>query len=344
MERLAAHPMASRLARAWLLALMALLCATRGGIAAPSSTLDLVLIESAETSYATAASRLKQVVEARSSGRLRINLHLDGRFGTRTLEDLDMVSAVRAGTVSMALVSSAPLSNLCAELEVLNDPFLFRDYGHVWRVLDGKVGLELLAAPLRHGLRGLAFFDGGFRLFASTRPIASLSDFRGLRVRTLQNRTYVGLVKAFQGVPVPAAINKIRTMVTRGFIDAADRSYPTYGSLDLYDVLRYVTETNHAYAAKVLIVNEAALAALPREQRDLLVQAVSEVAHRHRDDFRAEIERVRKRALSRGVKIITLSADQRRAFETASRPVQEEVVRLAGRDLVERVRSAASSR
>lgn len=327
-------------ARMVAFAALLLLCTT-SSLGAPKQRLDLIFIETPDTSYGQAAIAFKRLVETRSGGSLGITLHPEGQWGGHVLEDLDMIAQVRTGHAHIALVSTAPLSNLCPELEVLNYPFLFSDYTQAYRALDSAVGHALLAATARHGLRTLVLLDGGFRLFATTRPVRGLADFRGLRVRTLQNRTYVGLVKAFGGVPVPAAIRKIREMVARGFIEAADRSYPTYGSLDLYRVLRYVTETNHAYLTKALVVNEAVCTSLSPAHRALLEQAADQVARRHRMDFRAEIEAVRKRARQSGVQIIPLTPAERRAFEVASRPVQEEVARIVGADLVARVRAAA---
>jgi C4-dicarboxylate-binding protein DctP len=218
-------------------------------------------------------------------------------------------------------------------------PFIFVDYAHVDRVLDGPIGEGLLAGLTHHGLRGLAFMDGGFRLFATTHPVRTLADFRGLRIRTLQNRTYIDLVKALHAIPVPAGINKIYEMVQRGFIDAADRSYPTYWSLRLYDVLKYITETNHAYAAKVFIINERFYTGLPADVRAIVKRAAIEAAHLQRQIFRREIGAVKKEAAAHGVHIIALSPSQREAFEAASRPIQEEVTRIVGRDLVDQVRS-----
>lgn len=316
------------------------LCAASCAFATPIE-IELVYPEAAGTSFGTAVETFRALVASRSGGELRVIAHADGRWGDLTLDDLDMINEVRAGRVRMALVTSAHLSNLSPALEVLNAPFIFESEAHVWRVLDGAIGDELLAAPVAQGVRGLAFIDGGFRIFACTRPVARLADFHGLRVRTLQNRAYVSLVKALGGVPVPASMNKIRAMVVRGFIDAADRSYPTYGDLNLYDLLRFVLETHHAYVAKVFIVNESFFATLSPHTRAIISQSARKAARGQRAGFRAETEAVKKRAASLGVKIITLSASERAAFEAATQVVRDEVVRLAGRELVERVRAAA---
>lgn len=329
-------------ALALVLALVALvLCGAPRAIATPIE-IELVYPEAASTSFGAAVDTFRALVASRSGGELRVVAHADGKWGDRVLDDIDMINEVRAGHVRMALVTSAHLSNLSPTLEVLNAPFIFESEAHVWRVLDGPIGDELLAAPVAQGVRGLAFIDGGFRIFACTRPVARLADFHGLRVRTLQNRAYVSLVKALGGVPVPASMNKIRAMVTRGFIDAADRSYPTYGDLNLYDLLRFVLETRHAYVAKVFIVNEPFFATLSPHTRAIIAQAARKAARAQRAGFRAETDAVKKRAVSLGVKIIALSAAERKAFEAATQVVRDEVVRLAGRDLVERVRAAAS--
>lgn len=300
---------------------------------------DLIFVETADTSFGLAARQFKTLVEARTHGQMSITLRPNGQWNGQTLDEPQIVSAVVGGQPQMALVTTGPLSNYSPELEVLNYPFLFKNYAQVDRVLDGPIGERLLAALPARGLHGLCFMDGGFRIVTASRPLQHLSDFHNLRVRSLPSRTYVNLLKALQAIPVPSSIDKIYAMAQRGYIEAADRSYPTYWSLKLYDVFKFITETNHAYSPKVLIVNQALFASLPADVQAALGGAAVQTRLGQRHAFRAEVAAVKKHAAEHGVRIITLSATDAADLEVASRPVQEQVTRIVGRQLVDQIRA-----
>lgn len=320
----------------FLLVLWMMVVAALPSGAAPQ-VVDVLFVDSGDSSFAVAAAHFKSLVEKRSGGALKVRVHPGGRWDNKALDELGIVRAVQAGKPELAIVSSAPLTGYAAELEVVDVPFIFRDYAHVDNVLDGPVGTRLLGALSPRGLRGLAWLDCGFRVFSCSRPVTSLGAFRNLRVRVMQSPTYVSLVKAFKGVPVPSAVDKIHAMAAKGYIDAADRSYPTYWDFKLYEVQKYITETNHAYAAKVFVSNEAWFQSLSPALRKVVADAARESRIPQRKAFRKEVDRVKKAAAGRGVRIFVLSPAEHRAFVDASRPVVEQVKRQIGAGLVNQI-------
>lgn len=319
---------------AWVLFLWCL-AGIRGAWAA--TTIDLIFVDPPDSSFQVAARQFKKVVEAKSGGRLRVAIHANGSWQGRSLDELGIVRALAQGTPQVAIVSASPLSGYNAEMQALDAPFLFRDYRQVDHVLDGSIGKRLLDGLTRHGLYGLSFLDCGFRIFSSSKPIQRLSDFQNKSVRVMQSRTYINLVKAFQAKPVPSAVDKIHAMAAKGYIDAADRSYPTYWDFKLYEVQKFITETNHAYAAKVLVANGRFFSGLPPELQQAVRQAALAARAPQRKAFRADVARVKREVARRGVRIFTLNAADRQAFVNASRPVMQQVSRLVGADLVRQI-------
>jgi TRAP-type C4-dicarboxylate transport system substrate-binding protein len=236
------------------------------------------------------------------------------------------------------MLTTAPLANHVEDFELLDVPFLFRDYGHVDRVLDGSIGARLLRRLPSHGMHGFVFLDGGFRLFSTNRAVRTLAEFRGLRVRVLQNRIHVNLIKAFGGVPVPAPRDRIVEMARKGYINAADRSLPTYWDIGLYAVQRFVLDTRHLYVAKVLVANETFYKQLSASDRAALEAGARACRDVQRRQFRAELQRVQREARQRGVQIFTLSKAEKARFEAAARPVVEQATRLVGEAAVRQVR------
>ncbi|MBM3460850.1 MAG: DctP family TRAP transporter solute-binding subunit [Armatimonadetes bacterium] len=302
-------------------------------------TLDLLFVDPADSTFQVAAEQFKKIVEKKSAGALRVAIHSGGEWGGRTLDELAIVRAVAAGSPAMAIVSAAPLGGYSEEMQAIDIPFIFHDYAQVDKVLDGPIGQRLLDSLRPKGLRGLSFLDCGFRIFSSSKPIKELSDFRNQRVRVMQSRTYVNLMKAFKAVPIPSAVDKIHAMAEKGYIDAADRSYPTYWDFKLYEVQKFITETNHAYAAKLFLVNEPYYASLSPAMQKIVREAALAARIPQRQAFRGQVSKVRRDVKQLGVQIFTLTPAQRADFVRASRPVADQVGRMVGEDLVRQIQN-----
>jgi tripartite ATP-independent transporter DctP family solute receptor len=321
---------------AFIVALLALCSAP--SLAAAPRFIDVLFVDPADSSFMVAAQSFRKSVEKASKGTLKVRIHADGKWQGRSLDELAITQAVVVGAPQVGIVSVAPLAGFNPEMQVVDIPFLFRDYGHVDRVLDGPVGMRLLDGMAARGLRGLSFLDCGFRIFSSSKPLRKLADFRNLNVRVMQSRSYINLIKALQAKPVPSAVDKIHTMAARGYIDAADRSYPTYWDFHLYEVQKNILETWHAYHPKAFVINEAFFRGLSKTDQDILKRAAWEARTPQRQAFRGQVQRVKRDVAQRGVKIQTLSAADRQEFVEASRPVAAQVTRLVGEDLVRQVR------
>jgi C4-dicarboxylate-binding protein DctP len=321
------------------LVLLLWLLGTGLALAGPApSHVDVLFVDSPASSYAQAAATFKTRVEKETHGGLHVSVHAGGRWHDQTLDELAIIHDVIENKVSMAMITVSPLANYNEQLELLDIPFLFKSYEQVDKVLDGPIGARLLGGLEQKGLVGLSFLDGGFRIYSSREPIHSLRDMVGKRVRVMQNRTYINLVKAFSATPVPSAVANIYEMAERGYIDAADRSYPTYWDFKLYDVQKYIIETNHAYSVKIFLINKKFFDGLPSALQQAVRHAAQTASLAQRVAFRGQVEQVKREAASRGVTITVLSPQARQAFVEASRPVVEQVSRLVGADLVSQVR------
>src|SRR5215510_13933160 len=136
---------------------------------------------------------MSRLVEKRPGGR-----HPFGVFHSRQLgEEKDTIEQTRVGAIDLNRTNVAPIGSLIPAANVLALPFLFRSFDHLHRVLDHAIGNEILASCQRHGFVGLTFYDSGARsIYNSVRPVRTLADMRGLRIRVQQSELMFDMIKA----------------------------------------------------------------------------------------------------------------------------------------------------
>lgn len=302
------------------------------------AALNCVFVDSASSSFAEAAGHLDQILRTRSQARLGLQLHPSGQYGEKKLDEMSIIEQVRSGKAQLGVVTCSPLTNFSPDFEIFDLPFLIQSYEQADQVLSGPVGDKLLSSLEPQGLVGLGTLEVGFRIFSSSIPLPALSDFRGKRVRVMQSSTAIQMARQLGCEAVPAPVDKIYQMGKEGYIDAADRTYPTYWDFRLYEVHRYITESRHSYTMKAIIMNKAAFDQLSLDDRKLLRQAVKEVEGEQRQRQRDEDQRVKLECRRRGIQIFELDEQEINEFVETCQPLYEEYFKLRGPELVEAIR------
>lgn len=303
-------------------------------------TLNFLVVDSPTSSFAQAAEGMNRLVRAATENRLGFNIHASGQFQGQKLNEMDIVNKVRKGEAQMAIVTCSPLANFAPAFEVLDLPFLFHTYEQADRVMEGPVGEKILGTLEEHGLVGLGTLEVGFRIFSSSTPLPTLEDFRGKRVRVMQSTTSISMARQLGCEAVPSPVDKIYQMGKEGYIDAADRTYPTYWDFRLYEVQRFITESRHSYTCKAIIMNKAAYQALSQDDRKSLRQAVKQIQTEQRKQQRLDDQRVKQECRKQGIQIYELSPAETARFVEACRPLYDEHLKLRGPDYIEAIRAA----
>lgn len=305
------------------------------------NTLNCLFVDSASSSFALAAERLKGLVRNNSDARLEVSLHPSGVFKGKKLDELSIIEEVRTGNAEMAIVTSSPLTNFERSFEVLDLPFLFDSYAQADRVVTGPIGEKMLRSLESEGMVGLGTLEIGFRVFSSSMPLPTMADFNKRRVRVMQSSMAISMARMLGCEAVPSPVDKIYQMGKEGFIDAADRTYPTYWDFKLYEVHRYITESRHSYTMKVIIMNRDAYRRLSEDDRRMLQSAVKTVQDEQRQQQRREDQRVKQDCRKMGIQIYELSDSERNEFVEACKPLYDEYVKLHGSELLQAIRKEA---
>ena len=153
-----------------------------------------------DSHYGLGMTRFGEVLEQLSGGTMTLLHHPTASLGG----EREMIEAVQLGILDMVITSTGPLPNFVPETQVLDLPFLFRDYDHARGVLDGELGQELLAAVEAKGFKPLAWTENGFRhITNSQRPVRTPADLQGMKIRTMENPIHLEAFKALGAAPTP---------------------------------------------------------------------------------------------------------------------------------------------
>lgn len=294
-------------------------------------------VDSKDSTFAMAMGEFAKEVEERSRGEMRIELLAGGLVDGVQMDERTLVEAVRSGKLAIGLSTTSPLTNYNHLLDVFDLPFLFAGPLHADQVLDGPVGNRLLGCLKDKNLIGLGYLEVGFRIFSSSIPLPDYASFAGKKLRVMQSVTFTRFVKAIGGDPVPSPVDKIYLMGKEGYIDGADRTYPTYWDFRLYEVHRFITETHHAYSAKMILVNAPLFESLRTEQRELLLESAKEASRLQRKKQREADEAVKEMAIKEGIKIFEISPDERKKFVDASTDLFDEYRRNQSSEILDSI-------
>ena len=277
---------------------------------------------------------MARVVEERTAGRHRIRVFHSRQLG----EEKDTIEQTRVGAIDLNRSNVAPIGSLIPAANVLALPFLFRSFNHLHTVLDQAIGQEILAGSQRHGFIGLTFYDSGSRsIYNSVRPVRSLADLKGLRIRVQQSELMFDMIKALGAEPVELPYGQVLTGLSTRLIDGAENNWPSYVTTSHYKLAPYYTLTEHTMGPEVLVMSLRAWESLSPEDREIFRDAARKSSMFMRELWSGLEERSRQQARAAGNTII--AEFDRKPFETAMGTIYAKTVTDPDlRQLIERIR------
>jgi tripartite ATP-independent transporter DctP family solute receptor len=218
---------------------------------------------------------MAELVAQATGGALRISIHPAGELGN----DPAILEGVRLGTIDIGQTGNPFYTRFEPKLNALDIPFLFASHEHVYRVVDGEVGRGLLAELEKHRMKGLAFWEIGFRKITnSRRPIVTPADLQGLKIRTTPNPAHVEAFRLWGANPTPMAFTEVYLALETRAVDGQENPLNIIRSNRFHEVQRHLSFTDHAYTVSIVSMNLARFRALPEAQQKALVDAAREAA------------------------------------------------------------------
>lgn len=248
----------------------------------------------------------------------------------------DTIEQTKLGAIAMTRVNVAPMNNICAATMVPTMPFLFRSTEHMRKVLDGAIGDEILKDCEAQGFVGLAFYDSGARsMYTVKKPVKTLADAKGLKVRVQQSDLWVSLLEAMGANATPMPFGEVYTALKTGLVDAAENNYPSYESSRHFEVARFYNKTEHSLAPEILLFSKKIWDTLsPDEQKQIRAAAKESVTYMRKlwDEREEKSLAIVKAA---GVQIVDVD---KASFQAAMKPVYDKFLKDPKlQDMVKRI-------
>ncbi|WP_225784730.1 TRAP transporter substrate-binding protein [Xenophilus sp. Marseille-Q4582] len=219
-----------------------------------------------------AVKHMSQLLEQRSNGKYKIKVFNKSALGSEK-ETLDQV---KIGALEMNRVNISALNSICPKTLVPTMPFLFDSIAHMRKTLDGPIGDEILKGCEHEGLVGLAFYDSGARSIYAKKPVKTVADTKGLKIRVQQSDLWVALVTAMGANATPMPAGEVYTALKTGLIDAAENNIPSYEGFKHYEAVKFYSHTEHSMAPEVLVISKKVFDKMSQADQDLFRAAAKE--------------------------------------------------------------------
>lgn len=295
-------------------------------------TLKLAHTGSETHQYNIAAVKFKELVEEKTDGSVKVEIHPNATLGSEG----EAIEQVMEGTIEMTTVAAdSSLANVIPEMNLFGLPYLFEDRDHVYSVLDGEIGDELLALADVKNAKGLGYWEVGFRhLTNNKKEINVPEDVNGLKIRVQPAPVWEDHMKALGASPTPVDFNELYSSLDQGVVDGQENPLPTIDSMRFYEVQKYVSLTAHTYTPAVILMNSSVWEGLGKEQQKLVQEAVDETTEYQRKFLLDKEEEIVQTLEKNGV---TITEPDRDSFREATKDVKNTLSNEVPEDLIKRI-------
>jgi len=292
-------------------------------------------VVAADTPKGQAAEKFKQLVEARTGGRVRVEVYPNSQL----YKDGEEMEALQLGSVQMLAPSMSKFGPMgLPEFELFDLPYIFPDRTGLRKVLDGDIGRDLLKRLESKGIVGLGFWDNGFKVMSANRPLHAVADFKGLKMRIKSSKVLDAQMRALGALPQVMAFSEVYQALQTGVVDGTENSAPNLWTQKFWEVQKYVALSNHGYDGYAVIANRKFWDGLPADVRTTLEGAMREAtAFENELSLKENEDAVAKVRATGKCNVYELTPDEQAAWRKALLPVHREMESRIGKPLIEAV-------
>lgn len=238
----------------------------------------------------------------------------------------DLMDLIDTGAIEMSHIYTTWLADYNKDLHALDLPFLFRDHDHADRVLEGDIGMELLAGVAKQSnIKGLSFtYSGGYRIVPANFKADTADAWKGRKVRTSRSPVAVETFRLLGAKPVETiALEEMNDAAQSGLIEAGESTYVRVLPLEQYKAFDYINDTAHSLFLTSIIVSQGFFDTLDSETQEIMVQAAQNAARMERKESVADIPRLRSEFKARGIEEIAMEGIELQKFKDRTAPVYD---------------------
>ncbi len=280
------------------------------------------------------AFRFAYLVHQKSRGRIQIRVYVDGELG----DEQELAKKMQQGGLDFMRASMAGLTSYSPESQVLIMPYLYKDSDHMWRVLDGEIGQNIMDSFNGSGMVALSWYDAGVRNFYSDKPIYCLEDMNGRVVRTQASDIMEDVISCLGASTYPTEYDEVYSALQTGRVDTAENNFASFESMEHYKVAKYYILDGHMRIPELQLISQTTYDKLTDEEKEIIESSAKESAIYERQLWLEREEISRQKIIDEGCVIIELSDEERARFQAAVQPVYK---KYCGpyMDLIEEIQS-----
>ena len=320
--------------RALLVGLVAVgLSAT--AIAAEPIVIKFSHVVAQDTPKGKAAEKFKALAEQYTKGAVKVEVYANSTL----YKDKEEMEALQLGAVQLLAPSLAKFGPLgVREFEVFDLPYIFDGYDALNKITQGAVGQQLLAKLEPKGIRGLAFWDNGFKSFSANSPIKKPEDLRGKKMRIQSSKVLEEQMREVKSLPQVMAFSEVYQALQTGVVDGTENPHSNLYTQKMHEVQKHMTLTDHGYLGYAVITNKKFWDGLPAEVRTQLDKALAESTAYANQIAKEENDKSLEAVRASGkTEIYAPTAEEKAAFKKAFMPVHKKMESRIGADLIQSI-------
>jgi tripartite ATP-independent transporter DctP family solute receptor len=284
---------------------------------------------------AEASNKFAELVAQKTNGRIKVDVGGSAQYG----DDVESLTNMRLGTLAFSANSQGSSSGVVPQFGVVGLPFLFKDLGHAYKVIDGPVGQQLGELAKARGLVVLAFWDNGIRHTSnSKRPITKPEDLQGLKIRTPPDPMTIDIFTALGANPTPLAFSELYIALQQGVVDGQENPLMNIHSSKLHEVQKFISLTGHKYETTPLLASKMIWDTLSKDDQKAILEAAVEAGKLNRQMSMNSEAELRKKLTAAGIQFNEVD---KTPFVARTKPVYDKWSKQYP-DLVKLVQSEAA--
>ena len=302
----------------------------------PSYTFRLAETHAEEYPTTLGDKEFARLVSEKTDGRITIEVFANSVLGDET----EVIEKVTDGGIDFTRTSTAPMAEFVPKLKVLGLPYIYKSGDHMWNVLEGDVGKEVLASLEEEGtgLVGLCWYDGGSRNFYLSSPVTKMADLQGKKIRVQESQLMMGLVEAVGGVPDPIPFSEVYSALKTGVIDGAENNFPSYLSKGHYEGAKHFIVDGHTRIPEILVASQKTMDKLSEDDQQAIRDAAWESMDLQKEEWAKEVKKARDEVEAAGCIVTDPSPEVVQDFQDAVMPLYDEFA-ADYKDLIEDIKA-----
>jgi len=288
-----------------------------------------------DTPKGKAAEKFKALAEQYTNGAVKVEVYANSTL----YKDKEEMEALQLGAVQLLAPSLAKFGPLgVREFEVFDLPYIFDGYEALNKVTQGAVGQQLLSKLEPKGIRGLAFWDNGFKSFSANTPIKKPEDLRGKKMRIQSSKVLEEQMREVKSLPQVMAFSEVYQALQTGVVDGTENPHSNLYTQKMHEVQKHMTLTDHGYLGYAVITNKKFWDGLPAEVRTQLDKAMVESTVYANQIAKEENDKSLEAVRASGkTEIHTPTAEEKAAFKKAFAPVHKKMESRIGAELIQSI-------